>query len=123
MNPALLYPQLRQRAGDLGLQPEPTCTGWKLGYAIAPPALSAEGSAKCISTSVFCSFNPAQHAFAEMIEAGPEHYETLGAFYRAARPLPCALGDKIRAAAGPGRVFQVGGLFGGGITADLICAG
>ena len=57
------------------------CTGWKLGYAIAPPALSAEFR-KVHQYNVFCSFNPAQHAFAEMIEAEPEHYETLGAFYQ-----------------------------------------
>lgn len=79
---ALLYPQLRQRAFVISSFGKTYhCTGWKLGYAIAPPALSAEFR-KVHQYNVFCSFNPAQHAFAEMIEAEPEHYETLGAFYQ-----------------------------------------
>ena len=35
--------------------------------------------------NVFCTFHPAQHAFAAMIEAEPEHYEQLGAFYQPKR--------------------------------------
>ncbi|MES2858559.1 MAG: pyridoxal phosphate-dependent aminotransferase [Pseudomonadota bacterium] len=60
------------------------CTGWKLGYCIAPAALTAEFR-KVHQYNVFCSFHPAQHAFAEMIEQEPEHYEQLGAFYQAKR--------------------------------------
>jgi methionine aminotransferase len=57
------------------------CTGWKLGYCIAPPALSAEFR-KVHQYLTFCSFNPAQWAFAEMIERHPEHYLELPAFYQ-----------------------------------------
>ncbi len=60
------------------------CTGWKVGYCIAPPALSAE-LRKVHQYNTFCTFAPAQWAFAEMIEAEPEHYEQLGAFYQAKR--------------------------------------
>lgn len=60
------------------------CTGWKLGYAIAPPALSAE-LRKVHQYNSFCSFAPAQWAFAAMIEAEPEHYDELGVFYQAKR--------------------------------------
>src|SRR3546814_8216889 len=60
------------------------CTGWKVGYCIAPPALSAEFR-KVHQYNVFCTFAPAQHAFAEMLDAEPEHYEQLGAFYEAKR--------------------------------------
>ncbi len=60
------------------------CTGWKVGYCIAPPALSAEFR-KVHQYNVFCTFNPAQHAFAAMLDAEPEHYERLGAFYQAKR--------------------------------------
>lgn len=79
------HPELRQRAfvvSSFGKTYH--CTGWKLGYVIAPPALSAEFR-KVHQYNVFASFAPAQHAFAEMLEAAPEHYEGLGAFYQARR--------------------------------------
>ncbi|KAB8186814.1 aminotransferase class I/II-fold pyridoxal phosphate-dependent enzyme [Lysobacter maris] len=60
------------------------CTGWKVGYCIAPPALTAEFR-KVHQYNTFCTFTPAQAAFAEMIEAEPAHYEQLGAFYQAKR--------------------------------------
>ena len=60
------------------------CTGWKIGYCIAPPALTAE-LRKVHQYNSFCSFAPAQFAFAQMIEAHPEHYDGLGAFYQAKR--------------------------------------
>ena len=60
------------------------CTGWKLGYCIAPPALSAEFR-KVHQYLTFCTFNPAQWAFAEMIERHPEHYLELPAFYQQKR--------------------------------------
>ena len=81
----LRHPELRERAlvvSSFGKTYH--CTGWKLGYCIAPAALSAEFR-KVHQYNVFCSFNPAQHAFAEMIEQEPEHYEQLGAFYQAKR--------------------------------------
>lgn len=79
---ALLYPELRERAFVISSFGKTYhCTGWKLGYCIAPPALSAEFR-KVHQYNVFCSFNPAQHAFAEMIEAEPGHYQGLGAFYQ-----------------------------------------
>jgi len=81
----LRYPQLRERAfvvSSFGKTYH--CTGWKIGYCIAPPALSAE-LRKVHQYNSFCSFAPAQWAFAEMIEAEPEHYEGLGAFYEAKR--------------------------------------
>jgi methionine aminotransferase len=60
------------------------CTGWKLGYCVAPPALSAEFR-KVHQYLTFCTFNPAQWAFAEMIERHPEHYLELPAFYQEKR--------------------------------------
>jgi methionine aminotransferase len=60
------------------------CTGWKLGYCVAPPALSAEFR-KVHQYVTFCSFNPAQWAFAEMIEREPRHYLDLPKFYEAKR--------------------------------------
>ena len=60
------------------------CTGWKLGYAVAPPALSAEFR-KVHQYLTFCTFNPAQWAIAEMIERHPEHHLDLPSFYEANR--------------------------------------
>ena len=81
----LRYPELRERAfvvSSFGKTYH--CTGWKLGYCIAPPALSVE-LRKVHQYNTFCSFTPAQWAFAEMIEAEPQHYEQLGAFYEEKR--------------------------------------
>lgn len=82
---ALRYPELLERTfvvSSFGKTYH--CTGWKVGYCIAPPALSAEFR-KVHQYNVFCTFNPAQHAFAAMLDAEPEHYEQLGAFYQAKR--------------------------------------
>ncbi|QWP75092.1 pyridoxal phosphate-dependent aminotransferase [Lysobacter sp. K5869] len=81
----LRYPHLRERAfvvSSFGKTYH--CTGWKIGYCIAPPALSAE-LRKVHQYNSFCSFAPAQWAFAEMIQAEPEHYRQLGAFYETKR--------------------------------------
>ena len=105
----LRYPQLRDRAfvvSSFGKTYH--CTGWKLGYCIAPPALSAEFR-KVHQYNTFCSFNPAQHAFAEMIEQEPEHYEGLGDFYQAKRDRFRAqlLTTKLKPLPVPGGYFQL----------------
>jgi methionine aminotransferase len=84
------------------------CTGWKIGYCIAPPALSAEFR-KVHQYNTFCSFAPAQWAFADMITAQPAHYRELGAFYQAkrdrfARQLQ---GTRFKPLAVPGGYFQL----------------
>lgn len=71
------------------------CTGWKLGYAIAPKALSAEFR-KVHQYLTFCSFHPEQVAFAEFLVSNPQHYLELPAFYQAKR-------DRFRALLAPSR--------------------
>ena len=105
----LRHPQLRERAfvvSSFGKTYH--CTGWKLGYCIAPPALTAEFR-KVHQYNTFCSFNPAQHAFAEMIEQEPEHYEGLGAFYQAKRDRfrERLLATRLKPLAVPGGYFQL----------------
>ena len=105
----LRYPELRARAfvvSSFGKTYH--CTGWKIGYAIAPPALSAEFR-KVHQYNTFCTFNPAQHAFAEMIEQEPEHYEGLGAFYQAKRDRFRAqlLDTRLKPLPVPGGYFQL----------------
>ena len=82
---ALRHPALRERAFVISSFGKTYhCTGWKVGYCIAPSALSAE-LRKVHQYNVFCTFAPAQHAFAEMLRAEPEHDERLGAFYQEKR--------------------------------------
>jgi methionine aminotransferase len=60
------------------------CTGWKVGYCIAPQPLSAEFR-KVHQYLTFCTFNPAQWAFADALENDPQHYLDLPAFYQTKR--------------------------------------
>jgi len=71
------------------------CTGWKVGYAVAPAALSNEFR-KVHQYLTFCTFHPAQVAFAEFMASTPEHYLELPAFYQAKR-------DRFRALLAPSR--------------------
>ena len=60
------------------------CTGWKIGYCVAPAALSAEFR-KVHQYVTFCAFNPAQHALAAMLREHPGHHLELPAFYQQKR--------------------------------------
>lgn len=105
----LRYPELRERAfvvSSFGKTYH--CTGWKVGYCVAPPALSAEFR-KVHQYNVFCTFAPAQHAFAAMLDEEPAHYEQLGAFYQAKRDRFRAqlLGTRLKPLSVPGGYFQL----------------
>ena len=84
------------------------CTGWKIGYCIAPAALSAEFR-KVHQYNTFCSFAPAQFAFAAMIEAHPEHHRELGAFYQEKRDRFASQlrGTRLKPLPVPGGYFQL----------------
>lgn len=60
------------------------CTGWKIGYCVAPAALSVEFR-KVHQYVTFCAFNPAQYALAAMLREHPEHHLALPAFYQQKR--------------------------------------
>ena len=105
----LRYPELAERSfvvSSFGKTYH--CTGWKIGYCIAPPALSAEFR-KVHQYNTFCSFAPAQWAFAEMIDQAPEHYEGLGDFYQAKRDRfrEQLGGTRLKPLAVPGGYFQL----------------
>ncbi|QAU23712.1 pyridoxal phosphate-dependent aminotransferase [Dyella sp. M7H15-1] len=72
------------------------CTGWKVGYAVAPPHLSAEFR-KVHQYLTFSTFHPAQAAFAEFLASTPEHYLELSSFYQAKR-------DRFRSLLAPSRL-------------------
>ncbi|MEL7550524.1 pyridoxal phosphate-dependent aminotransferase [Pseudomonas protegens] len=65
-------------------------TGWKTGYVVAPPALSAE-LRKVHQYVSFCGVTPLQYALADFMADHPEHVEELPAFYQARRDLFCDL--------------------------------
>ena len=106
---ALRYPELAQRSfvvSSFGKTYH--CTGWKIGYCIAPKALSAEFR-KVHQYNTFCSFAPAQWAFAEMIVQQPGHYAELGAFYESKRDYLAAklARTRFKALPVPGGYFQL----------------
>ncbi|WP_028695996.1 pyridoxal phosphate-dependent aminotransferase [Pseudomonas cremoricolorata] len=83
-------------------------TGWKTGYVIAPPALSAE-LRKVHQYVNFCGVTPLQHALAEFMAEHPEHVDELPAFYQAKRDLFCDLleDSRFRFTRAPGTYFQL----------------
>ncbi|MEP7044367.1 MAG: pyridoxal phosphate-dependent aminotransferase [Dokdonella sp.] len=83
-------------------------TGWKVGYCIAPRALSTEFR-KVHQYLTFCTFTPAQVAFAEILEKDPQHYLDLPAFYQTKRDHFRGLltGTKFKLLPVAGAYFQV----------------
>jgi methionine aminotransferase len=84
------------------------CTGWKIGYCVAPRALSAEFR-KVHQYVTFCTFAPAQWALADVMAQEPQHHLDLPAFYQAKRDRFAALIGQTRLRLLPvaGAYFQV----------------
>jgi len=61
-------------------------TGWKVGYCIAAPALTAEFR-KIHQFVTFTTHTPTQWAIADYMDHHPEHHRGLPAFYQAKRDL------------------------------------
>ena len=61
-------------------------TGWKVGYCLAPEALSLEFR-KIHQFVTFTTHTPSQWAIADFLENYPEHHEKLSAFYEKKRDL------------------------------------
>ncbi len=81
----LAHPQLRERAIAVSSFGKTFhMTGWKVGYCVAPAALSAE-IRKVHQYLTFSVNTPAQLALADMLRQQPEHYQELPEFYRARR--------------------------------------
>ena len=83
-------------------------TGWKTGYVVAPPALSAE-LRKVHQYVNFCGVTPLQCALADFMAEHPEHIDELPAFYQAKRDLFCGLleGSRFRFTRTAGTYFQL----------------
>ena len=65
-------------------------TGWKVGYCLAPAALTTEFR-KVHQFTTFAVSTPMQHGLADYLVANPAFYEDLSAFYQQKRDLFCEL--------------------------------
>jgi len=82
----LKYPQLRKRGmAVFSFGKSLHATGWKTGYLIAPPELTAEFR-KVHQFTVFCVNTPAQHAIAEYLSEQKD-WSMLGLFFERKREL------------------------------------
>ncbi len=81
----LAHPPLRERAVAVSSFGKTYhMTGWKVGYCVAPAAISAE-LRKVHQYLTFSVNTPAQLALADMLREQPAHYQDLPEFYRAKR--------------------------------------
>lgn len=86
----LSHPELRERSFAISSFGKTYhTTGWKIGYCVAPPALTVEFR-KVHQFVTFAVSTPMQHAIADFM-ADPAFHEQLPAFYQARR-------DRFRAA-------------------------
>lgn len=80
----LRYEDLRQRAFvNFSFGKVYHCTGWKMGYCIAPPAFTAEFR-KVHQFNCFSCYTPAQVALAEYLK-NKEAYRSISSFYQKKR--------------------------------------
>jgi len=82
-------------------------TGWKCGFVLAPPQLTAEFR-KVHQFVVFAVNTPVQHAIAEYLK-NPENYINLGSFYQEKRDLFLGMikGSRFKASPASGTYFQL----------------
>ena len=99
----LAHPELAERSFAV-FSFGKTChaTGWKVGYAVAPRALTAE-LRKVHQYVAFAAVTPLQHALADFLRERPEHYLTLPDFYAEKRDLFVELLKDSRFAVVPSR--------------------
>ncbi len=104
----LRYPELRERSlAVYSFGKTFHNTGWKIGYCVAPPALTAEFR-KVHQFNVFSVNTPMQYALADFL-AEPSEYLGLSTFYQRKRDffLEVTAGSRLRPLPGHGSYFQV----------------
>ncbi|MDQ2645036.1 MAG: methionine aminotransferase [Myxococcota bacterium] len=102
----LRSPELRARSFVIGSFGKAFhATGWKVGWVVAPPELSAE-LRKVHQFVTFATSTPTQHALADVLEQEPEHLQSLSRFYQDKR-------DEFRALLAGSRfqLLPVGGTY------------
>lgn len=104
----LCFPELRQRAFVISSFGKTYhATGWKIGYCIAPAALSVEYR-KIHQFNTFTTSTPMQVAYAQFLK-NKEHYLELPGFYQAKRDhlRDAMTGSRFRALECHGTYFQL----------------
>jgi methionine aminotransferase len=83
-------------------------TGWKIGYCVAPAALTLEFR-RVHQFVQFCVVTPMQWALADFLESDPGHYLDLPTFYQVKRDQFCALlqPSRFRFTPSAGTYFQL----------------
>ncbi len=83
-------------------------TGWKIGYCIAPAALTTEFR-KIHQFNVFTTPTPMQWAIADFLDSNPQNYQQLGAFYQQKRDRFCQMieGSRFELLPSAGTYFQL----------------
>ncbi|MFT5101126.1 MAG: methionine aminotransferase [Planctomycetaceae bacterium] len=83
-------------------------TGWKVGYAIAPPAFTNEFR-KIHQFVTFTTHTPSQYAIADYMTHHADHHRQLPDFYQSKRDLFLALmsGSQFEMTPTPGTYFQL----------------
>lgn len=104
-----LYPELAQRSfvvSSFGKTYH--ITGWKIGYCVAPPALTAE-LRKVHQYLTFSTSTPLQLALSDYLQVAPQHDRALPGFYQSKRDHFIALMAKspFKFTAAAGSYFQV----------------
>lgn len=85
-NSLMTHPELRERTFIIGSFGKTFhITGWKIGYCLAPAALSVEFR-KIHQYLTFSTVTPIQYALADYLKE-PEHYRALPDFYQRKRDL------------------------------------
>lgn len=105
----LAHPELRERSfAVFSFGKTFHATGWRMGYCVAPPELTAEFR-KVHQFNTFAVFTPAQHAIAEYLRRYPERLDELPGFFERKRDLFCGLlkGSEFRWTPAEGTYFQL----------------
>lgn len=105
----LAHPELRSRSfAVFSFGKTFHATGWRLGYCVAPPALTVEFR-KVHQFNTFAVFTPEQHAIAEYLRTYPERLAGLPEFFARKRDLFCGLlkGSGFRWTPAEGTYFQL----------------
>jgi methionine aminotransferase len=105
----LQYPALRARSFAIySFGKTLSVTGWKTGYCVAPPHLTAE-MRKVHQFVTFVAVTPIQLAIAQFMENEPDYAGTLGSFYQGKRDLFCTAleGSRFKFTPSAGTYFQV----------------
>jgi methionine aminotransferase len=103
------HPELRERSiAVFSFGKVLHATGWRVGYALAPAALTRE-LRRVHQFNTFSIAHPLQWAIARFLEAAPDHRAGLSAFYRAKRDyfLKHLEGSRFAWQPSPGTYFQL----------------